>query len=849
MHPFHDYVARQVGEKLKERQIIVWYDPRQEFVSFINEVRGGQGTNGQVAPVTVSGLDAHLVEYAGSYFELRAAVEPLIAGDKAENTIVYIPGEDRDEIGSVLMELEKAGTLYQPKLHNLARYALRQRYTDGIIDELLNRKGVTYQDLAHAASEAESNEPPSVLKAIYSELSGNDKIVAEWIVHEGRDGDIVAKDAIEELVKLIRSRLSLDLPSGSDPAKLRAITQRYILANEFRSDLTCPAPTSLEGIAAAVSKSDLSAVRDLACMLRDCYPDEYESIADRIESELGLQNALIPVGALGSIDTFRFEERALLGHCGDFITSSEYAKALELVNEREQSFWLDRDIVRKSQWEACRRMAELGVVAVSVQAALPATTSTSDAWVDAYTAKDGWYLLDRAQRRLESWIASLDDDPEERALVTVRHAYEDTCHLMAQGFAKALEKSNWAIGSTMAQTSIYSDILLQRPKPVAYFLVDAMRFEMGAELSERLPETAEVALRPAIGVLPSITPIGMAALLPGASGSFSVVEEKGKLGARIDETFLSDLNARRKFLESRVPEMVDLVLDDLLGMSPSKLAKKLDKAQFVLVRSQEIDSAGEGGFTRQARRIMDEVIADIARAVRKLAAAGIENAVISADHGHLFFATERDESMRIDKPGGNEVDLHRRCWVGRGGATPPGCIRVPASALGYASDLDFIFPAGAGVFKAGGDLAFHHGGPSLQEMVVPVLTVRLKVQKATPVTASPLTVVDAPEMITTRIIRVELRLGGAVQSMFTSTVQVRPVLISGGREVGAVEMAIGAELDRDKGLVELQSDKLATLGFKLSDDEVKSLRIVIQDPKTDAELYRSPQDIPVSLSI
>jgi len=53
--------------------------------------------------------------------------------------------------------------------------------------------------------------------------------------------------------------------------------------------------------------------------------------------------------------------------------------------------------------------------------------------------------------------------------------------------------------------------------------------------------------------------------------------------------------------------------------------------------------------------------------------------------------------MRIDKPGGSEVELHRRCWIGRGGGTPPGCIRVDASALGYASDLEFVFPVGSHV--------------------------------------------------------------------------------------------------------------------------------------------------------
>jgi CcmE len=65
----------------------------------------------------------------------------------------------------------------------------------------------------------------------------------------------------------------------------------------------------------------------------------------------------------------------------------------------------------------------------------------------------------------------------------------------------------------------------------------------------------------------------------------------------------------------------------------------------------------------------------------------ILSARMMAYHGHLFFPSDRDESMRIDAPGGNEVDLHRRCWIGRGGTTPAGCVRVNASALGYDSKL------------------------------------------------------------------------------------------------------------------------------------------------------------------
>ena len=347
--------------------------------------------------------------------------------------------------------------------------------------------------------------------------------------------------------------------------------------------------------------------------------------------------------------------------------------------------------------------------------------------------------MDQAQRRLEAWVANLDDEPEERPLGVVRGVYEDACRAMADGFTKALIAAKWAVSPSLHQTRIYSEIVSDQPKPVAYFFVDAMRFEMGVELSERLPKSVEVSVRPAICALPSITPIGMAALQPGASSSFSVVEQAGTLGAKIDDAFLPDLTARKKFAASRVPKLADIALDELLSLQPSRLAKKIEGAQVIIVRSQEIDHAGERGFTFQARQVMDTVIDNLARAIRKLAAAGVEHCVLTADHGHLFFPSDRDESMRIDAPGGDEIDLHRRCWIGRGGATPPGCVRVTASALGYESDLDFVFPMGSGVFKAGGDLAFHHGGPSLQEMVIPVVTVRLKARETERASAGPVT--------------------------------------------------------------------------------------------------------------
>jgi hypothetical protein len=80
-------------------------------------------------------------------------------------------------------------------------------------------------------------------------------------------------------------------------------------------------------------------------------------------------------------------------------------------------------------------------------------------------------------------------------------------------------------------------------------------------------------------------------------------------------------------------------------------------------------------------------------------------------------------------------------------------------------------------------------------------------------------------------------------------IQVRALLMSAGKQVGAVGMAVDAEFDRVTGTLSLEPNKPVILVFRLSDDSAASLRVIVQDPTTDAELYRSPTDIPVRLGV
>lgn len=76
MHPLHDYISKQLAERLKARKVVVWYDVRREFASFTAELRGSARTSDEAVPVTVSGMAARLAEVEAWLASRRATPIP-----------------------------------------------------------------------------------------------------------------------------------------------------------------------------------------------------------------------------------------------------------------------------------------------------------------------------------------------------------------------------------------------------------------------------------------------------------------------------------------------------------------------------------------------------------------------------------------------------------------------------------------------------------------------------------------------------------------------------------------------------------------------------------------------------
>lgn len=853
MNPFHTHLAEQVRAALR-RGVAVVVDPAGAFRPFFDDLAGACAWSDEhpdVFEVDLGDGRARLVTFEGSWFAVRDAVEPFFAGDGPPDPplLVYVPAELPEPARDVLMELQKAGRRLDWDFPRQARDCLRRRYTDGVIDEVLEGGRATYDDVVAFLAQRDGGEA-SRLKVIFGDAADSE-ILVRWLADEARDAEIAEKGAAAELYRLVASKVGLHLDDGLPLAQARGRLARYVLLGEFRMDLRAPPPASMSGQPAPETEAQREQVRELARRFRRDHAPAYAARARQVEQEFHLARAKVRAEDLGRIDTFEFEERLLLSWCAELLERGRFGEALEVVEDRERSFWVEwtdeaTRVPRKEQWEVARRVAVLGLRIGAVKGSLPPTSAGPETWVAGYAAEDGWHRVDAAQRALETWRGRVGDESLfEKAISVVLRDAERLLHDMARGFTAALARAGWSVPGVLHQARVHPDVVATRGGPVAYFLVDALRYEMGVELARQLPGALDLHLLPAVAALPTITPVGMAALLPGASANLSVVAHKGKVAALVDGVPLSGVTERTRYLQARVPDVVDLTLSRVLQDKASELRRRVAGRSLVVVRSTEIDYLGETGDDHLARRAMEGVIGDLARAARRLSAAGVEHFVVTADHGHLFGLRKGDD-MKTDAPGGDTVELHRRVWIGRGGATPPGTVRVSAGELGYAGDLELVFPAGLGVFKAGGDLSFHHGSTSLQELVIPVLSFRIPAGEPAPGTGGiEVVLAGLPERITNRVFVVEVEVK-APPLFAPEAVELRVVVLSEQQQVGAAGMVSGGELDRERGVLRVRPGAKAHVGLTLGGEDAASVKVVVLDPASGAVLASSPA-LPTSL--
>ncbi|MFZ1641351.1 MAG: PglZ domain-containing protein [Candidatus Contendobacter sp.] len=723
-----EHLAQLIAKQVDDKGLVVWYDPEHAYGAAAAEL---------TLPNTT------VARYDGSFLQLRKEIDPLLNDNQPPRLVVYVPVE-REKTHSALIELDCAGVVIQPRqqppacntrLSVVARNALKPILGEDQVAEIERQVEAGKLSLAdlNALAEQGIDISTGVVKLIFG--TANPQEVALAFLHSDQhDEEVGKKESQKELRHLLQVSFDIELSPTEALSDWRVKLGRHVLLTDLFAALKQQAPSSLSSVPVAHSTGGIDACVRLARTWRNDRDvrGSYVTVANQVEQELALGQLDLLVEPLKENETFLCVEQVLLVHVEGELLKKATPELLQLANHRLSRFWADVIPAIQARWALISSAAEVLLEADRVGEALKKAPTTIPALVKAYADDDEpWCLLDTHHRHMESrkynfeFAASHDHHGLEKLIIKAEQRYTEVGSELARHFITHFQKAKHPIKGLLRQRDIFE----KQVKPllgegkVAYVWVDALRFEMARELCRLLADDFKLEIHSAIGTMPTITEIGMAALLPKAHESAKVVSVGGgKLALEIGGKVIKDRKDRVAFLKEHAGVPVfDAKLDDLLPKPGKKVKDGIQNAQLILITSQEIDELGEADNLSQARLQIDGVLSQLRRGVRILADHGIKTIVLVADHGHLF-ADEIGEDMKIENPGGQVEDLHRRVWVGVGGTSEPSYLRTSLASLGVDSEFDMATPWTFAVFKSkGGGRAYFHGGLSPQELIVPVV--------------------------------------------------------------------------------------------------------------------------------
>jgi hypothetical protein len=859
-----NHLVSLLKKQVYEHGIVVWYDPERAYANVARSLD---------LPGTTTIL------FDRSFFALREGLEPhleFIGPDGRPRTDAAVPPKllvyvqrNREETAFALIEVETAGSVVYPganpwqrntRLKVLAEHVFKDIAPDrvGDIARQAEHGALTLSDLDRLAEQT-AELGAGAVKIIYGTASVIE-VALLFASSAERDAALRAKNAVPELAILFTAGLGIDICTADDPVEARHRLRRMLLLGDLAASLPPKGlPRELTAVGLPTRPAHLETIRQ-ACRTwrnRADLREAYAEAAREVSRETNLGALELQPETLAALETFPEIEDRLLAHAEKQILNGLTQEALDIAERRKRSFWSTEEPTNLLRWSLIETASRLLLAAARVRGDLKAGKKTPASMVASYAqGSDPWCLLDTYQRHLERQYATFDlectgaHDLLEQVVHKARQRYMDVADQCAEAFTAALESADFEAAEVLPQEEIFVRVVSPRRSggKVAYVWVDALRFEMGRELVDGLSVDFDVTLVPAIARLPSITEVGMAALVPGAERGMDLVDAgAGKVAVKIGAATLKDRSSRLKHVRESFggATVVDLKLNELI--KPSKrLRDEIAAADFVLVTSQEIDRRGEEAEDEdEARRYMDEVLEKLRRGVRRLAAFGVNQIVIAADHGYIF-GDAIESGMKIDAPGGKTVDLHRRVWVGKGGMAAEGYVRVSASRVGMGGDLELAFPRGLACFKAGGSTSFFHGAASLQELVIPVATLVSK-QVSTGAGHVAVRVEMERPRVTTRFFSVTTTYEST--GLFTTEeLRVRVVVRANKKDIGFAAMAAYGFEDGTQEIV-LQKDRSNPITLMLpAEVDVKAVSVHVLDAATHVELGRK-ENIPVAIAV
>ena len=267
------------------------------------------------------------------------------------------------------------------------------------------------------------------------------------------------------------------------------------------------------------------------------------------------------------------------------------------------------------------------------------------------------------------------------------------------------------------QRDFYKNNIVKADVRTVVIISDALRYEVGYEISQKLRKEAnvkEIKIEAMLTDLPSRTFLGMANLLPcKKERDIDLVSAK----VLIDGIDSQGTENREKILKTSCEESSAISFDNFYKMNRAKQEEFIKGKKVIYIYHDSIDAIGDKGKTENNTfNACKDAVENIVSLSKLLSSLGVVNIYITSDHGFLYEKKEVEEYNKLELKNIKYKAIGKRYAIYEKEVEEKGCVTLKLDSL-YG-----VFPEKNQRIKASGSgLQFVHGGASPQEMIIPLI--------------------------------------------------------------------------------------------------------------------------------
>lgn len=443
--------------------------------------------------------------------------------------------------------------------------------------------------------------------------------------------------------------------------------------------------------------------------------ERYVRAANKVTEQLGLADAFAKAKHLGIRVTFNFENSVEYDRFISCLKEENQEEARAMLDKNKKDVWYQEDPEVANFWKLAEQVVRLkdcinngiktdGTLKELVEWYAGSGCEAEGAFRKYHTERLGAVSMPRQEKQLTEYLNAQYRDFTERSV----KVYQDSILQL---------KDEKALRNQGCPEIVYP--ALKEGKRVVLVTVDAFRYEMGKTFAQSVERSFRdrVTFVPKVSYLPSKTRFGMANHLD----NIVVCQKEGKLEPMIDQEIVSTPLDRINYLKKTTQVNVqDIRLENFDATAIE------DSTSLLVVRSLAIDSAGEKDKLNGLATMEREMIR-LAKMLDDCKRLKFDLAVLVADHGFMLQPAFRTGDL-IDKPAGSDIILEEsRVLAGNINESQHTLTLTPDDLGANINVMKISYAKNFTVFSRGD--VFYHEGLSLQENVVPIITVKLQEEK------------------------------------------------------------------------------------------------------------------------